>query len=618
VKNQADDLYGNAIRLGMQRIQRREWWLWSSAAVITFLLTLGLLSFTIAWLHSRTLEIGNFDVSPTPRGLVGLVFLFYVYVVYQQLQIYRMRRRLLQREEVFRLITENAADMIAVVDEHGQRVYNSPSYERILGYRPVELKSTEVSEQIHPDDLPLVMEAATHARATGVGRQMEYRMRDKEGNWHTLESTASAILDGQGKYCGLVIVNRDITDRKRLGEQFRQSQKMEAIGRLSGGIAHDFNNLLGIIIGYAEILQESMDEGHGDRECVDEILKSGQRAASLTRQLLAFSRQQVLEPKIIELNAVVADMERLLRRVIGEDIELSTSAASTLHRVKADQGQLEQVLLNLAVNARDAMPNGGRLTITTRNVTMSKLDVHSYSYPVKPGEYVKLTVSDTGVGMDSATLARIFEPFFTTKEKGKGTGLGLSTVYGVVKQSDGYIDTDSVLGKGTTFTIYLPAVTEAATAPKSPGAVVTASRGNETVLLAEDEDALRFLTRNMLQRFGYKVLEARNAAEACQISSEHRGSIDLLLTDIVMPGLNGHELANELIDKRPMLKVLYMSGHTGQGIGEAILPLGSHFLPKPFSREHLAAKIREALHAELPAAVLDKTAGLQTVEEKSK
>jgi two-component system, cell cycle sensor histidine kinase and response regulator CckA len=617
VKTKADDLYGNTIRLGMQRIQRREWWLWSSAAVITFLLTLGLLSFTIAWLRSTSLEIGGIDVSPTPRGLVGLVFLFYVYVVYQQLQIYRMRRRLLQREEVFRLITENAADMIAVVDEQGQRVYNSPSYERILGYKAVELQSTEVSEQIHPDDLPLVAEAAAHARNTGVGRQMEYRMRDKEGNWHALESTASAIFDSHGTYRGLVIVNRDITDRKRLGEQFRQSQKMEAIGRLSGGIAHDFNNLLGIIIGYAEILQESMREGNADRECVDEILRSGQRAAALTRQLLAFSRQQVLEPKIIQLNAVVADMERLLRRVIGEDIELNTSAASDLNRVKADQGQLEQVLLNLAVNARDAMPSGGRLSITTRNVTLSRLDVHRYSYPVKPGEYVKLTVSDTGIGMDSATVTRIFEPFFTTKEKGKGTGLGLSTVYGVVKQSDGYIDTESVLGKGTIFTIYLPAVMEAVTTLKSPNALVTTSRGNECVLLVEDEDALRFLTRNMLQRFGYKVLEAGNAAEARQISDEHKDSIDLLLTDIVMPGMNGRELANYLMDRRPRLKVLYMSGHTGQGIGQAILPTGSHFLPKPFSREHLAAKIREALQVELPAAVLEGTR-LQTVEEESR
>jgi PAS domain S-box-containing protein len=598
MKNMAGDLSGQTIRVGMQRIQRKEWWLWSSAAIITLLLTLGLLSFTFAWLHSTKLEIGNLDVTPTPRGLTGLVFLFYVYVVYQQLQIYRIRRRLLESDEVFRLITENAADMIAVVDENGRRVYNSPSYQRILGYSLEDLKNTEASDQIHPDDLPSVMDAAVHARATGIGRQIEYRMRDKGGHWHVLESTASAILNATGDYRGLVIVNRDITDRKRLGEQFRQSQKIEAIGRLAGGIAHDFNNLLGIIIGYTEILQESIPEGHSNRECVDEILRSAERAASLTRQLLAFSRQQVLEPKIIDLNVVVADMEKLLRRLIGEDIELKSLPEIYLHRVKADQGQLEQVLLNLAVNARDAMPKGGSLGIATRNVTMSASDVRRYSYPVKPGEYVQLTVSDTGIGMDSTTQARIFEPFFTTKEKGKGTGLGLSTVYGVVKQSDGYIETDSEVGEGTTFTIYLPAAAEAVASEPARTLVTASSTGEETVLLVEDEEALRFLTRSMLERFGYRVLEAGSCSEALAISARHESSIDLLLTDIVMPGMNGCDLADRLLSWRPKVKVIYMSGYSGQGIGQVVLPSGSYFLAKPFSRGDLATKIREALQTE--------------------
>jgi PAS domain S-box-containing protein len=593
-----DDMNEQSIRAGMQRVQRKEWWLWSSAAVITFLLTLGLLSFTIAWLHSSKVEVNDVDVTPTPRGLVGLVFLFYVYVVYQQLQIYRIRRRLIQREEVFRLITENAADMIAVVDEHGRRVYNSPSYQRILGYTLEDLQNSEASDQIHPDDLPLVVEAAEHARVTGLGRQIEYRMRDKFGHWHTLESTASAILDGSNAHKGLVIVNRDITDRKRLGEQFRQSQKLEAIGRLSGGIAHDFNNLLGIIIGYAEILQESTSVGPSDRECIDEILRSSQRAASLTRQLLAFSRQQVLEPKIIDLNIVVAEMEKLLRRLIGEDIELETSPEPDLSTIKADQSQLEQVLLNLAVNARDAMPTGGRLKLSTCNVTMKRSDVEKFSYPFKPGKYVRLTVSDTGIGMDSATQARIFEPFFTTKEKGKGTGLGLSTVYGVVKQSDGYIETESELGKGTTFTIYLPAAGETAASDPAPTAAAPKSSGNETVLLVEDEAALRFLARNMLKRFGYRVLEAESAVAALAVSAKEKSPIDLLLTDIVMPGMNGRDLAVRLLEARPNMKVIYMSGYSGQGIGEVVLPPGSHFLAKPFSRENLAAKIRDAMQPE--------------------
>jgi PAS domain S-box-containing protein len=584
--------------------------------MITFLLTLGIISFIIPWFHSTKGEIDALDITPAPRGLLGLVFLFYVYIVYQQLQIYRMRRRLLERDEVFRLITENATDMIAVVDENGQRIYNSPSCERILGYSPDYLQSTKAFQQIHPEDLSLVTEAAAHARATGVGRQIEYRMRDKDNNWHILESTASAIRDSAGNHCGLVIVNRDITDRKRLGEQFRQSQKMEAIGRLSGGIAHDFNNLLSIVIGYAEILQESTSEGHPDRECVDEILRSGHRATSLTRQLLAFSRQQVLEPKIIDLNGVVADMEKLLRRVIGEDIELNASPQRELKRIKADQGQLEQVLMNLAVNARDAMLNGGRLTITTRNVSMSELDAQGYSYPFKPGEYVQLTVTDTGIGMDSATRARIFEPFFTTKEKGKGTGLGLATVYGVVKQSGGYIETQSEVGKGTTFTIYLPSVEEGVIPETKPLIVKETHKVSETVLLVEDEDALRFLTRNMLERFGYNIIEARNSAEACEASANQKSSIDLLLTDIVMPGVNGRDLAERLLTERPNMKVVYMSGYTGQGIGGRVLPLGSHFVTKPLSRENLSTKIREALQGEPLAANIQIQNDAEAISEE--
>ncbi len=431
----------------MLKIQHREWWLWLAAVVITLLLTVGLISFVVPMLQSMRAEVGVVEIRSVAAGLVALVLLFDVYVVYQQLLIYRFRRRLAEREEVFSLITENAADMIAVIDENGRRIYNSPSYERILGYRPSDLQGTTGFEQVHPDDLALVIEEAAFARSAKVGRRIEYRMRDVEGNWHIVESTAAPILESEGRTLRLVIVSRDITDRRRLEEQFRQSQKMEAIGRLSGGIAHDFNNLLGIIIGYAEVLQESIPPSDPNRECADEIARSGRLAAALTRQLLAFSRQQVLEPKIIDLNAVVSEVEKLLRRLIGEDIELITSLESNPERVKADPGQLEQVLLNLAVNARDAMPNGGRLTLSTRSALMTDFDVRRYPYPFKPGQYTQLTITDTGVGMDSATQSRIFEPFFTTKEKGKGTGLGLATVYGVVKQSGGYIKVQSQLGR---------------------------------------------------------------------------------------------------------------------------------------------------------------------------
>jgi signal transduction histidine kinase/CheY-like chemotaxis protein len=420
-------------------------------------------------------------------------------------------------------------------------------------------------------------------------------MRHQNGTWRILESTASAIRSDSGKVEHLVIVNRDITDRRRLEDQFRQAQKMDAIGRLSGGIAHDFNNILGVIIGYAEILQENIDSTHPDRSCVDEIQRAGQRAASLTRQLLAFSRQQVLEPKVLDLNAVIGDMEKMLRRLIGEDIELSTDLNEELGHVRADQGQLEQVILNVAVNARDAMPAGGKFAITTQNLVMGEAETKRYSYPFRPGCYVLLTVSDNGMGMDVGTQARIFEPFFTTKEKGKGTGLGLATVYGVVKQSEGYIEVQSELGAGTTFKIFLPIVEALIEPDSTQPALISSLQGNETILLAEDDDILRILARNMLVRFGYTVLEASNGAEACEIARKRAGRIDLLLTDVVMPGMNGRELGERLAQERPDLTIVYMSGYTGQGVGQGVLPSGCHFLAKPFHRESLARKLREAL-----------------------
>jgi two-component system, cell cycle sensor histidine kinase and response regulator CckA len=580
----------------LQRIERREWVLWSFAILVTLLLTLAIVSFIFPMLHEQIGEFDSIHMSLAVHGLVGLVLLFDIYTIYQQLQIFRIRHELARREELFRLISENAADMIAVVDADGNRLYNSPAYERILGYTAEELQSTSSLEQIHPDDLHLVEEAAKEARAGGVGRTIQYRMRHKDGSWHVLESGASAVLNPQGQVEKLVIVNRDVTSRRSLEEQFRQAQKMEAVGRLSGGVAHDFNNLLGVIIGYAEFLQERLEPENVLRGSADEILKAGKRAASLTRQLLAFSRQQVLEPKVIDLNAVVFDTEKLLRRLIGEDIELSTPLAPDLGRVKADQGQLEQVIMNLAVNARDAMPQGGKLTIATENMVMDDAFVRRYPYPVQPGPYVCLTVTDSGIGMDAETKARAFEPFFTTKEKGKGTGLGLSTVYGVVKQSGGYIDIYSSPGAGTTFKIYLPKVDEAIRAEEVPVAGDRSFTGRETILVAEDEASLRKLTRTTLELCGYKVLEAKDGAEALEMSDAHDGAIDLLLTDIVMPGIGGRALAQELSRRRPDIRWVYMSGYTGQGIGaqESFEP-GSHFLPKPFTRETLTRKVREAL-----------------------
>jgi len=524
-----------------------------------------------------------------------MVLLFDIYTVYQHFQIQIFRTQLIEQEELFRLITENAVDMIAVVDTNGQRLYNSPSYEKILGYSIEELYSTRSSAQVHPEDREKVEKAAADAQRTGVGTNLEYRMRHKDGSWRVLESRASAVLKN-GRVERLVIVNRDVTERKRLEEQFRQSQKMEAVGRLSGGVAHDFNNLLGVIIGYGEVMQDGTALDSPMRPCIDEMLKAGHRAAGLTRQLLAFSRQQVMDPKILDLNLVVKDMEKMLKRLIGEDIHLVTRLDSELANIKADPGQIEQVLMNLAVNARDAMPKGGELVIATSNYYVDAAFARHYPYPMLLGHYVLLTVTDTGVGMDPTTRNRVFEPFFTTKEKGKGTGLGLSMVYGVVKQSGGYIDVQSELGQGASFNILLPIAEEPVQKAQHNDAPESDSKGNETVLLVEDEMSLRKLTRHLLELKGYTVLEAESGIEALRISGECPGAIHLLLTDVVMPVMSGRALADEILKARPDTHVLFMSGYTGQTVGaHGVLAEGSFYLPKPFTREALGKKVREAL-----------------------
>jgi PAS domain S-box-containing protein len=586
----------------MRAVERRDWWLWSCAVLITLLLTLAVISFVFPAQHAHRPAFDSAPIGDTVLGLVGMVLLFDIYTVYQHFQVQQIRKQLIAREELFRLITESAADMIAVVSLSGERLYNSPSYERILGYTPKEIEGTEGIEQIHPEDREKVMRAATEARRTGVGQSVEYRMQHKNGNWLVLESMASTIVDEQGLVEKLVIVNRDITNRKQLEEQFRQVQKMEAVGRLSGGVAHDFNNLLGVIIGYGEIVQESLDTAHPLRASVDEILKAGHRAASLTRQLLAFSRQQVLDPKVLDLNTVVKDMGKMLKRLIGEDVELSTDLDAGPARVKADESQIEQVVLNLAINARDAMPQGGKLTLATSTFHMDENFVRRYPYPVNMGDYILLRVSDTGSGMDARTRARIFEPFFTTKEKGKGTGLGLSMVYGIVKQSNGYIDVSSELGAGAAFHIYLPKVDQAVDSSSS-AATSPSLRGNETILLVEDDPSLRALAVHMLESFGYTVLESSSGAGALEISRQQRVHIHLLLTDVVMPGMSGRVLAEQLLAQSPHLVVLYISGYTGQTVGaHGVLAEGSYFLPKPFTREALARKIREVLDRKMAAS----------------
>ncbi len=581
---------------GLQRVERRQWWLSFSGVLVTLLLTSGIvsLSLTIYILQRPLWDALNIHLAM--RGLVGMVFLFIVYVVYQQVQIHRFRMRVLAQEQLFSLIGENAADMIAVVTVHGERLYNSPSYEKVLGYTPEELEKTSAYEQIHPDDQPAVKLAAEEAKKSGVGRRVEYRIRHKSGEWRVLESTASAVRNSDGEVEKLIIVNRDITERKHLEQQLLLSQRLEAVGKLSGGVAHDFNNILGVIIGYSEALQQMMPADDPMREAVDEIEKAGRRAAALTQQLLAFSRKQVLEPKILDLNSIVADVEKMLRRLIGEDLELQIVPAPALGRVKADRGQIEQVILNLAVNARDAMPQGGKLKIETMNADLDENDARRLRYVI-PGQYVMLQVSDTGTGMSAEVQSHIFEPFYTTKEQGKGTGLGLATVYGVIKQSGGYIWLESEVGKGSKFQVYLPRAegVEPETARSKPSFEAEA-HGPATILVAEDEASLRKLTCNTLKQSGYKVLEAKDGPEAVEIARQYRGDIHLLFTDVVMPGMSGHELAEKLSSERPGIRVLYTSGYTDGAVAtHGVLESGVVILRKPFSRAELQQNVGRML-----------------------
>ena len=390
-------------------------------------------------------------------------------------------------------------------------------------------------------------------------------------------------------------VGTDITPRRQLEEQLRQSQKMEAIGRLAGGIAHDFNNVLTAILGYSQMLLTDLPDGDLRREDIQEIEHAANRAATLTRQLLAFSRRQVLQPQVLDLNELVDNLDKFLRRLLGEDVDLRVSLSPGLWLVSADSGQMEQVIMNLAVNARDAMPTGGKLTVETANVVLDAAYAQRH-IAVTPGEYVMLAVSDTGTGMDEETQARIFEPFFTTKSSGKGTGLGLSTVYGIVKQSGGNIWVYSEIGRGTTFKVYLPREAGAGAPPPKARTEPTDLRGTEVILLVEDEDPVRTLAAKVLRSLGYQVMEAKLGREAVTIANTHDGKIDLLLTDVVMPEYSGAELARKLGETRPHLRVLYMSGYTDEAIiHHGVLASNIAYLQKPFTPDVLATKVKEVL-----------------------
>ena len=510
---------------------------------------------------------------------------------------HRRSQEALRRSELrYRSQVESAVYGIYRSSLEGKFLDVNPALVQMLGYNSAEeLYALDMNVDLYadPEERPRYVRDFGHAARID---QVETRWKRKDGKIITVRLSGRGGMKYPGEPESFEMICEDITERRTLEEQLLHSQKMEAVGRLAGGVAHDFNNLLTVIKGYGDLIFNELPEKDPMRGEVDEIRRAAERAAALTHQLLAFSRRQVMAPRVVDLNQVVGNMQKLLKRLLGEDVELHVSLDNRLGRVKADPGQLEQVIMNLAVNARDAMPRGGKLTIETSNRLIDDTYARELAV-VNAGEYAMIAVSDTGVGMDAETASRVFEPFFTTKETGKGTGLGLSTVYGIVKQSGGYIWVYSEPGRGTTFKIYLPIVEAAETDETGtrPG-TAKSYRGTETILLVEDEDGVRALIREVLQRHGYKVIETKNGGEALIECEQHKGEIQLLLTDVVLAQVTGTELAKRLTVLRPYMKVLFVSGYTEEAIiHHGVLEPGTAFLQKPFTPTVLAKKVREVL-----------------------
>ncbi len=507
-------------------------------------------------------------------------------------------------EERFRHIYDEAPVGYHELDKEGRIIRVNRRELEMLGYKEEEMLGRPVWRFVVEEEMTRQVIMAKIAGDVSFHETFERTYRRKDGTTLPVLIEDRIIRDKKGRIAGIRSMTEDITERRRAEEalkkseeQLRQWQRVEAIGRLAGGVAHDFNNLLMTIKGCSELLLGELDPHDARREEVEEIRKAAERATALTRQLLAFGRRQVLQPQVLDLNEVVANMDRMLQRLIGEDIQLLTVLDPELWPVKVDPGQIEQVIMNLAVNARDAMPGGGKLTIETANVVLDEYYALRH-VAVKPGPCVMLAVTDNGCGMDKETQSHLFEPFFTTKNKGEGTGLGLSTVYGIVKQSGGNIWAYSELGHGTTFKVYLPRIEEGVRTYRPKVAPTLPPGGSETILLVEDEEAVRTIVSKILQNKGYTVLEAHHGHEALQICKDHEGPIHLMVTDVVMPHMSGRELAEHLIFLRPELRVLFMSGYPDNAIvHHGVLGAGTAFLQKPFTLITLECKVRELLDA---------------------
>jgi two-component system, cell cycle sensor histidine kinase and response regulator CckA len=509
----------------------------------------------------------------------------------------RYQEALRRSEARYRSLILSAAYGIYRCTIGGQFLDVNPALIAMLGYGSVQdVLKLDVRRDVffNPQELDRLTE---DYRRTGTLNGVEVQWKCKDGHVIVVRLSGRPVSGMEQPAEELEIIAEDITDRRQLEEQFRQAQKMEAVGRLAGGVAHDFNNLLMVINGYTEVLLEELKTGSAMFQKVQSIQQAADRAVTLTRQLLAFSRKQLLELKVVDVNTVISDIERLLRPLIGENIGLVTRLSPDAGRTRADAGQLEQVIMNLVVNAKDAMPEGGKITVQSSEVTV-RPNFREHIF-IQPGRYVVLSVNDTGHGMDKETQSRIFEPFFTTKEKGKGTGLGLSTVYGIVKQSGGYVFPQSEPGAGTTFYVYLPRVEDSPEEMTPAKSQENEKGGCETVLLVEDEESVRELVRETLIARGYKVLEAENGESGLRVAEAHGDGIDILITDVVMPGMGGRELAKKLLQIRPNLGVLFLSGYTEDTIlHQGVLGPGTAFLQKPFTLQNLARKVREVLRVE--------------------